>query len=161
MSSISSKKHQELQNREQELELSLQKRLIQERTRLMEQIRREEADRNNLKDTEYQMRPKEMEKQLEDQRRLAEEMRRKAEQGSMQLQGEVQELALEEMLRATFPFDAISEVGKGVRGADCIQTVRNQFGQECGKDHLRKQAHQQFLPGMDRKAEGGHAQPGC
>jgi hypothetical protein len=37
------------------------------------------------------------------------------------------------MLRATFPFDAISEVGKGVRGADCIQTVRNQFGQECGK----------------------------
>ncbi|MGN7721599.1 DUF2130 domain-containing protein [Chitinophaga sp. 22620] len=127
------KKAQELQNREQELELSLQKRLIEERTRLMEQIRREEADRNNLKDTEYQMRLKEMEKQLEDQRRLAEEMRRKAEQGSMQLQGEVQELALEEMLRATFPFDAISEVGKGVRGADCIQTVRNQFGQECGK----------------------------
>ncbi len=127
------KKTQDLQNREQELELSLQKRLLEERTRLMEQIRREEADRNNLKDTEYQMRLKEMEKQLEDQRRLAEEMRRKAEQGSMQLQGEVQELALEEMLRATFPFDAISEVGKGVRGADCIQTVRNQFGQECGK----------------------------
>ena len=127
------KKTQDLQNREQELELSLQKRLLEERTRLMEQIRREEADRNNLKDTEYQMRLKEMEKQLEDQRRLAEEMRRKAEQGSMQLQGEVQELALEEMLRATFPFDAINEVGKGVRGADCIQTVRNQFGQECGK----------------------------
>ncbi|WP_346318532.1 DUF2130 domain-containing protein [Chitinophaga sp. YIM B06452] len=127
------KKAQELQNREQELELSLQKRLLEERTQLMEQIRREEADRNNLKDTEYQMRLKEMEKQLEDQRRLAEEMRRKAEQGSMQLQGEVQELALEEMLRATFPFDAISEVGKGVRGADCIQTVRNQFGQECGR----------------------------
>ena len=37
------------------------------------------------------------------------------------------------MLRATFPFDMISEVGKGVRGADCIQTVRNNFGQECGK----------------------------
>ena len=60
-------------------------------------------------------------------------MRRKAEQGTMQLQGEVQELLLEEMLRATFPFDIISEVGKGVRGADCIQTVRNNFGQECGK----------------------------
>lgn len=51
----------------------------------------------------------------------------------MQLQGEVQELALEEMLRSAFPFDTISEVGKGVRGADCIQTVRNNFGQECGQ----------------------------
>ncbi len=127
------KKAQDLQNREQELELSLQKRLMEERAQLVEQIRKDEADRSNLKDTEYQMRLREMEKQLEDQRRLAEEMRRKAEQGSMQLQGEVQELALEEMLRATFPFDAISEVGKGVRGADCIQTVRNQYGQECGK----------------------------
>jgi hypothetical protein len=64
---------------------------------------------------------------------LAEEMRRKAEQGSMQLQGEVQELMLESILRQTFPFDRIEEVGKGVRGGDCIQIVRNQYGEECGK----------------------------
>lgn len=127
------RKTQELQNKEEELEIKLQKQMMEERAKLMEQIRREESERSSLKDTEYQMKLKEMEKQLEDQRRLAEEMRRKAEQGSMQLQGEVQELALEEMLRSTFPFDAVSEVGKGVRGADCIQTVRNQFGQECGK----------------------------
>jgi hypothetical protein len=76
---------------------------------------------------------KEMEEKLEAQKKLAEEMRRKAEQGSMQLQGEAQELVLEETLRSHFPFDIISEVGKGVRGADCIQTVRNSFGQECGK----------------------------
>ena len=50
----------------------------------------------------------------------------------MQMQGEVQELALEELLRAEFPFDIVSEVGKGVRGADSILTVRNSFGQECG-----------------------------
>jgi len=36
-------------------------------------------------------------------------------------------------LKSSFPFDDISEVGKGVRGADCIQTVRNQYGQQCGK----------------------------
>ncbi|MGN6510876.1 MAG: DUF2130 domain-containing protein [Chitinophaga sp.] len=140
------KKTQELQNREQELELSLQKKLMEERTRLMEQIRKDEAERSNLKDTEYQMRLKEMEKQLEDQRRLAEEMRRKAEQGSMQLQGEVQELALEEMLRATFPFDAVCEVGKGVRGADCIQTVRNQYGQECGRIIYESKRTSSFSP---------------
>src|SRR5690606_36470064 len=61
-----------------------------------------------------------------------EEAVRKAQQGSMQLQGEVQELALEALLRQAFPFDKISEVGKGIRGADCILTVRNAFGQECG-----------------------------
>jgi hypothetical protein len=76
---------------------------------------------------------KELEKQLEDQRRLAEEMKRKAEQGSMQLQGEAQELLLEELLKDHFPYDNISEVGKGVEGADCIQTVHNHLGSECGK----------------------------
>jgi hypothetical protein len=60
-------------------------------------------------------------------------MRRKGEQGSTQLQGEVLELLLEELLQSTFPFDKVEEVGKGVRGADCIQTVRNQFGNECGR----------------------------
>jgi hypothetical protein len=60
-------------------------------------------------------------------------MQRKAEQGSMQLQGEVQELALEKLLQSAFPFDLVQEVGKGVRGADCIQTVRNNTGQECGR----------------------------
>ena len=60
-------------------------------------------------------------------------MKRKADQGSMQLQGEVQELLLEEILKTTFPYDTVAEVGKGVRGADCIQTVRNNFGVEAGK----------------------------
>jgi hypothetical protein len=76
---------------------------------------------------------RELEKQLDDQKKLAEEMRRKAEQGSMQLQGETQELLLEEILREHFPFDSIEEVGKGVEGADCMQIVRNAIGNECGK----------------------------
>ena len=79
------------------------------------------------------MQVRELQKQLDDQKKLADEMRRRAEQGSMQLQGEVQELALEDLLRSAFPFDAITEVGKGVRGADCIQIIRNNFGQECGR----------------------------
>ena len=127
------KKMQELKNKEEELELEVQKKIQQERTLITEQIRKQEMEKNSLKDSEHSMRLKELEKQLEDQKKLADEMRRKAEQGSMQLQGEVQELALEELLRSTFPFDIISEVGKGVRGADCIQTVRNNIGIECGK----------------------------
>ena len=60
-------------------------------------------------------------------------MQRKAEQGSMQMQGEVQELALEDLLRNEYPFDIVEEVPKGISGADVIQTVFNSFQQVCGK----------------------------
>jgi hypothetical protein len=127
------RKAKELKDKEDELELVLEKKLIERSQLLADQIRRDEAERNQLKETDYQLKVRELEKQLEDQRKLAEEMKRRAEQGSTQLQGEIQELVLEELLRSAFPFDEVTEVGKGVRGADCIQTVRNQFGQECGK----------------------------
>jgi hypothetical protein len=127
------KKEQELKNKEEELELSLQKKLQEERTKLSDEIRKLEEQRIAAKETEYQLRLKELEKQLDDQKKSTDEMKRKLEQGSMQLQGEVQELMLEELLRSSFPFDSIEEVGKGVKGADCIQIVRNQFGQDCGK----------------------------
>jgi hypothetical protein len=126
-------REQSLQQKEEELEIALQRKLHEQRAELTEQIRKQETEKHSIKDTEYQLKVKELEKQLDDQKKLAEEMKRKAEQGSMQLQGEAQELILEEQLRSYFPFDLISEVGKGVRGADCVQTVRNQFGQPCGK----------------------------
>ena len=126
-------KEKALMDKEAELELALQRKLQEQRNELTEQIRKQETEKFNLKDTDYQLKVKELEKQLDDQKKLAEEMKRKAEQGSMQLQGEAQELILEDLLRVNFPFDLISEVGKGVRGADCVQTVRNQFGQECGR----------------------------
>ncbi len=127
------RKEEALKIKEEELELSLQKQLQQERKKLTEDIRKIEEQRVSAKEHDFIMKVKELEKQLEDQKKLAEEMRRKSEQGSMQLQGEVQELLLEELLQVTFPFDKIEEVGKGVRGADCIQVVRNQFGNETGK----------------------------
>jgi len=126
-------KEQELKNREAELQLSVQQQLQEERSKLTEEIRKIEEQKVLVKENEYVLKLKELEKQLDDQKKLAEEMRRKSEQGSMQLQGEVQELLLEELLKTTFPFDKIEEVGKGVRGADCIQIVRNQFGIEAGK----------------------------
>ncbi|MEO9144323.1 MAG: DUF2130 domain-containing protein [Ginsengibacter sp.] len=127
------KKEKELKTKAEEMEIELEKKLAAERSLLTEQIRKQEKEKNEIKETAYSLKLKELEKQLEDQKKLAEEMKRKADQGSMQLQGEVQETALEEILRNSFPFDVITEVGKGVRGADCIQLVRNNFGQECGK----------------------------
>ncbi|MHA4893269.1 DUF2130 domain-containing protein [Pedobacter sp. PWIIR3] len=127
------KKEQAMKAKEEEMDLEIQRKLQEQRGEMAEQIRKQEAEKNNIKETEHQLRVKELEKQLDDQKKLAEEMKRKAEQGSMQLQGEVQELILEELLRNAFPFDLVTEVGKGVRGADCVHHVRNQFGQECGR----------------------------
>jgi hypothetical protein len=126
------KKEKDLKTKEHELEIELEKKLAAERLLLTEKIRKQEKDRSEIKETESLMRLREMEKQLEDQKKLVDELKRKAEQGSMQLQGEVQETALEEILRNNFPFDLVEEIGKGTKGADCIQTVRNNFGQECG-----------------------------
>ncbi|QJD97403.1 DUF2130 domain-containing protein [Mucilaginibacter robiniae] len=126
-------KEQNLKHREEELELITQRKLQEQRNELTDQIRKQENEKFAMRDTEYQFKVRELEKQLDDQKKLAEEMKRKAEQGSMQLQGEVQELILEELLRSYFPFDMVNEVGKGIRGADCIQTVRNSYGQECGR----------------------------
>lgn len=127
------KKEQLLLSKEQELDLRLQKMLLEERSKLSEIIRKEEADKISLKETEYQLKNKELEEKLEAQKKLVDEMKRKSEQGSMQSQGEAQELLLEDLLRQSFPYDSIEEVGKGVKGADCMLLVRNQFGQECGK----------------------------
>ena len=127
------KQVQAIQSKEAELELELQRKLLAERENIKAQIVKEEVERGALKDQEHLLKVKELEKKLEDQQKLADEMRRKSEQGSMQMQGEVQELLLEELLKTSFPFDQIIEVGKGVRGADCIQIVRNNLGQEAGK----------------------------
>ena len=111
---------------QEKIELEAQKKINEIIAEEKLKIQRTEQERNELKFKEYQ-------KQLDDQNKLVEEMKRKAEQGSMQLQGEVQELALEDLLRSLFPFDIIDEVSKGVRGADVIQTVINGLQQVCGK----------------------------
>lgn len=126
-------KEQVLKTKQEEMELDMQKRLLLERERLSSEIREVEKMKVQQIEADFQLRLAEKDKQLEDQKKLAEEMRRKAEQGSMQLQGEVQELMLEDILRTGFPFDKIIPVGKGVRGADCMQVVCNPFGNECGK----------------------------
>jgi hypothetical protein len=137
-------KEQQLKNKEAELEIELQKKLLSERSRITEDVRKLEDQKNQQKEAEFQMRLAEYEKKMKDQEKLIDEMKRKAEQGSMQLQGEVQEVLLETILHKTFPHDKIVPVGKGVRGADCIQTVCNPFGNECGKIIYESKRAQNF-----------------
>jgi hypothetical protein len=120
------KKQREIQEREERLKLEMEKQMLERQKEIEEKAKKIEGER-------FELKIKELEKKLEDQVQMAETMRRKMEQGSMQLQGEVQELALEELLRCSFPFDRVEEVSKGVKGADCMQIVVNTQGMECGK----------------------------
>ncbi|GBD88772.1 hypothetical protein BMS3Abin03_02713 [bacterium BMS3Abin03] len=118
---------------EAEAQKALNEKLVEEK----EKIRRMEQSKNELT-------IKEFEKKLDDQKKLMEEMQRKYEQGSMQMQGEVQELAIEEWLSTNFHLDVITEVKKGARGADCLQTVNTRSKQNCGTIYYESKRTKDF-----------------
>ena len=128
----------------EEAEAAAQKRLNETLQTEREKIKKTEEERNEL-------RFKELQKQLEDQKNLTEEMKRKQEQGSMQLQGEVQELAIEEWLAAQFPLDTIEEIKKGARGGDCLQTVNTRAHQNCGTIYYESKRTKDFQPSWIEK----------
>ncbi len=115
-----------LEEKQKNMEVEIEKRFLEKRKEIEEGAIKKEQELFDLKTKEYKL-------QMEQQQKLIEELKRKSEQGSMQLQGESQELLLEEILQSYFPFDIIEEVGKGVEGADCIQVIRNNSGTVCGK----------------------------
>ena len=115
-----------LEEKQKNMEVEIEKRFLEKRKEIEEGAIKREQEIFDLKTKEYKV-------QMDQQQKLIEELKRKSEQGSMQLQGESQELLLEEILKENFPFDLIEEVGKGVEGADCIQVIRNSAGVVCGK----------------------------
>ena len=100
-------------------------------------IRKSMESESSLKISEYQHVIEQLNKQLK-------EAQRKAEQGSMQLQGEVQELAIEEWLKTEFPIDSIEEIKKGARGADCLQTVNTNTQLNCGTIYYESKRAKNF-----------------
>ncbi|MCF6140508.1 DUF2130 domain-containing protein [Flavobacterium sp. K77] len=107
------------------IEAAAQKQLNEQIAIERERIQKSEKDKSELREKELLM-------QIEAQKKLTEEMKRKQEQGSMQLQGEVMELAIEEWLASNFPLDTIDEIKKGANGADCLQIVNTRELQNCG-----------------------------
>jgi hypothetical protein len=119
------KKQRELDDAKRELELTIQRRI---------ELGLAEVRSKALRDAEDALRQKVLEKDetILSMQRTIEELKHKAERGSQQLQGEVQELELETLLRTKFPFDGIEPVPKGEFGGDIVQSVRSQGGQFSG-----------------------------
>ena len=114
-----------LEESRREMELEMQRKLDDERKKIEEQTRNTEAERFKMKEAEYQ-------KKIEDAQKANEDLRRKLDQGSQQLQGEVQELELENLLRVKFPFDSIEPVPKGEFGGDVLHRIVSAGGQPSG-----------------------------
>ena len=115
----------ELQDQAEKAQLEAQRKLAQERDAIRVAAQQQVLEQHQLRDADK-------DKQLETLRRQIEELKQKAEQGSQQLQGDVQEIELEKALRDQFPRDEIQPVKTGVRGADILQKVRSDDGRLCG-----------------------------
>lgn len=134
------KKLEEFQARE--LKLRQEKREVEEQKRTMqlEIARQLDSERKKVEEEttkrvleERRMQDMEKEKQLNDLKIQIEDLKHKAEVGSQQNRGEVQELDLESILNNSFAGDDITPVGKGIQGADIVQHVRNRNGKLCEK----------------------------
>lgn len=119
------KKQRELDDARRELELTVAKRVQDGLTEVRTLAKKEAEEEQKFKVMEKEQTIVAMQKQIED-------LKRRAEQGSQQLQGEVQELELENLLRIKFPYDAIEPVPKGEYGGDVLHRVVGVSGQPCG-----------------------------
>jgi len=119
------RKQRELDDARREMELTIEKKVQESLGSAREQGRKDAEEKLKLSVSEKELTISSMQKQIE-------ELKRRAEQGSQQLQGEVQELELESLLRAKFFADTIEPVAKGEFGGDALQRVNNSSGQMCG-----------------------------
>ncbi|MCP4410381.1 MAG: DUF2130 domain-containing protein, partial [Gammaproteobacteria bacterium] len=119
------KKQRELDDAKREMDLTIEKSVQEGLIATREQAKKEVEEALNLKVAEKDQTIASMQKKIE-------ELKHRAEQGSQQLQGEVQELELEDLLRSKFPFDTIEPVPKGEFGGDVVQRVNGANGQLSG-----------------------------
>jgi hypothetical protein len=119
------RKQRELDDAKRELELSIEKRVQESLATAREHAKKEAETDLKLKMAEKEQTITAMQRQIED-------LKRRAEQGSQQLQGEVQELEIEAVLKQSFPSDVFVPVPKGEFGGDCVHRVARGDGQPCG-----------------------------
>lgn len=114
-----------LKEREEQLELEVKEKMLKEKIKIKEEVQKAEQQKHYLEIKQRDELVNTLKSQMDD-------MKRKAEQGSMQSQGEILELEIERLLQESFPIDDIIEVKKGVNGADCMQIVKSQNGKQAG-----------------------------
>lgn len=119
------KQQRDLEDRAKDMELKVARQLDEEREKIRKHAAETATEAERLKVADK-------EKVISDLQLQIMALKQKAEQGSMQLQGEVLELDIENQLRTAFVHDLVEEVSKGIRGADMQHSVRTNSGNACG-----------------------------
>jgi hypothetical protein len=101
--------------------------------KLNKEVKKVYSEAQSKVEEEYKLKLLEKDKLINYLNRQMKEGQKKAEQGSMQLQGEVLEMEIEDLLIKYFPEDSIDPVSVGKKGGDIIQTVKFPSGKIAGK----------------------------
>jgi len=146
-------KQTEIENAQLKRTLSTQQKDLELmfETRLNEQLQLYEQQISKRESSRLEMQLREKDTQLDTQKKLIDELKRRAGQGSVHLQGEVQEMAIADWLRTQFPFDEIEEIRTGARGADCLQIVFTREHRNCGTIYYESKRTKDFQPAWIEK----------
>lgn len=134
------KQRRELEEKSKQTELDMARKLDEERQKIEKRlsdemsksqemaIKNQVAEAQRVQAEEFRKKELEFLKQQDQLKRSLDDAKRKAEQGSQQIQWDIQEDDLKLMLSQTFPIDSVEDVATWVKWADLIQTVKNSIG---------------------------------
>jgi hypothetical protein len=136
-----------LEQRKKNFELEVQRKMDEERLKIG-------GEAKKAAEEEYRLKIREREVTIDGMKKTIDELKRKSEQGSMQLQGEAQEVELDDLIKSTFRYDQVSRIGKGKDGADVLQEVCNDSGRSCGSILFESKRTKNWSEGWIEKAKG-------
>jgi hypothetical protein len=149
------REQRELEDQKRELELTVNRTLDAERSKI-----REDALRTAVEENQLHLADKD--KLIGDLRDQIADLKRISEQGTAQSRGEVMEILLEDLLRDVFPHDSIEPVPTSFPGGDVLQYVHDNKGQNCGtilwESKRTKNWNEAWLPKLrnDQRAAKAH-----
>lgn len=119
------RQEREFEEKEHTLNLQLEEKLKEESTKIWKNATEKVED-------EYKLKYLGKDKTINDLKKQIDDLKRKADQGSTQLQGEIQEIEIEKILSENFPSDEIKPIKVGKKGGDIIQKVKSDSGRDSG-----------------------------
>ncbi len=140
------KRQREIEEREAQLSLEVERRIGEERKSVAEHTRLQLEEDFKLKGKEKDIVIDGLKKQIG-------ELQRKAEQGSNQIQGEAQEVELYDILNQAFRYDNIERIRKGKEGADDLMQVKDSLGNICGSILIESKRTKTWVDGWIDKAK--------
>lgn len=137
----------EMQNLRETIEVESEQKLTQRIILERDKLKKELENKSQLLISEKNILIEQLSDKLKD-------AQRKIEQGSVQSQGEAQEVLIEEYLRISFPTDNVCEIKKGARGHDCTLKINTSTKANAGSIYVESKRTKEFQSSWLEKFKG-------